>query len=63
MSMTRSDLPRVNALPDHGAAAIEAMWQAWAKAEYKELVGCPCPVSFVATFAEMLEATLEALNG
>lgn len=63
MSIPRSDLPRVSALPvDAQRRAVDAMWTAYRVAERAGDPAETCPVSWVATMAEMLEAALAAVD-
>lgn len=60
--MRRSDLPHVGALaPDVQRAAVDAMWRAYCHAEGDPRADGPCPLTWVATFAEVLEASLAAV--
>jgi hypothetical protein len=69
MGMTRSDLPNVRELPpDVQRKAVDEMWRAYAKAEPSGLSESvrahhACPISYVATITEMLEAGLAAIRG
>lgn len=59
MSMTRSDLPNVGKLaPEVQRQAVDEMWRAWNRGELHGQGPGFCPLSYVATFAEMLEAAL-----
>jgi hypothetical protein len=65
VSMTRSDLPHVERLaPDTQRAAVDAMWRAWSRAEREVVLSddAACPVAYVATMAELLEAALAAVD-
>lgn len=64
MSMHRSDLPHVSALPvSTQRMAIDAMWQAYNKAELRgQFSSEQCPVTYVATMVELLEAALNVVQ-
>jgi hypothetical protein len=63
VSMTRSDLPRVAALPvEQQRQAVQGMWAVFNKVEQHSQGPEECPISWVATFAEMLEAALVVVS-
>jgi hypothetical protein len=64
MSMRRSDLPHVTALDDTTQRmAVDAMWRAYNKAELRgQAPDTTCPMSYVATMVEMLEAALNVVQ-